>query len=364
MYKLFSLLCFVLLLTKSAESQNLDSTKTNTLEQQFSDSITQINEQNKNLRRSRNAYNEGLFLLKNKNYSDAIPYFNEAIIIDSIFFEAYFSRAKCYEDSDYILAIADYLKTFELDSNNLLPLYEIASLNSKTNKFLAIEMYETIYSLNVNEYKALNQLGIIAFTDGRYEDAEQLFSQSLLINSNSYTLNDRASCYRKLDKLDLAIGDYLAAIALNTDLSFIYSNLGSVYAKLGETIKAISFYDLAISKDASYALAYSNKASVLLNENEIKKAKIEVDKALFLDAKCAPAYNNMGVINHKLKKYNEAILAFDNAINLDVNYAKAYLNRGISKQMVRDEIGACFDWIKAKELGIKMVKKYLSNDCE
>ena len=364
MYKLFPLLCFVFLLTKSADSQNSDSTKTNTLEQQFSDSITQINEQNDNLRRSRNAYNEGLFLLENKKYAEAILYFNEAIIIDSIFFEAYYSRAKCYEDLDYILAIADYLKTFELDSTNLLPLYAIASLSFKTNKYLAVEMYETIYSLSDNEYKALSQLGIIAFTDARYEDAVQLLSQSLLINTNSYTLNDRASCYRKLDKLDLAISDYLAAIALNTNLAFIYSNLGSVYAKLGETVKAISFYDLAISKDANYALAYNNKASVLLNENEIEKAKIEVDKALFLDSKCAPAYNNLGVINHKLKRYNEAILAFDNSINLDLNYAKAYLNRGISKQMVRDEIGACFDWNKAKELGIMMAKKYLSNDCE
>ena len=82
MYKLFSLFCFVFLLSKSAESQNLDSTKVNSLEQQFSDSIALINEQNKDLKESRDAYNEGLILLKNEYYIEAIPLFNKAISIE------------------------------------------------------------------------------------------------------------------------------------------------------------------------------------------------------------------------------------------------------------------------------------------
>ena len=73
MYKLFSLICFVFLLSKSAESQNLDSIKVISLEQQFSDSIALVNEQNEDLKASRDAYNDGLILLKNKNYNEAIP---------------------------------------------------------------------------------------------------------------------------------------------------------------------------------------------------------------------------------------------------------------------------------------------------
>ena len=364
MYKLFPLLFFVFLFNKSANSQTSDSTKVNSLEQQFSDSIAQINEQNEHLKASRNAYNEGLILLKNENYSEAISYFSKAIDIDSIFLQAYLSRAKCYEKSDNDLAIADYLMTFRLDSANLLPLYGIASLYLKTDKPLAVEMYTTILSFKGDEYLAMSQLGIIAFIDEKYEDAEQLFTQSLTINTNAYTLNDRGSCYRKLDKLDLAINDYLAAIALNTNLAFIYSNLASIYGKQGDIYKALRYYDLAISKDDNYALAYNNKASLLLEDSEFEKAKIEIDKALVADAEYAPAYNNKGVINHQMKKYTEAIAAFDKAILLDVNYAKAYLNRGISKQMIRDEDGACLDWNKAKELGIMMSKKYLANDCE
>ena len=364
MYKIFSLLCFIVLFNKSMESQTLDSVKVNLFEQQFSDSIAQVNKKNEILKESRDSYNEGLILLRSEIYSEAILLFNEALSIDSNFIEAYFSRAICYERSDDSLAIADYLKTFEIDSTNLSSLYAIANILLKSNILRAEEMYKNILSLKDDEFLAMSQIGVIAFMNEKYEYSEQLFTQSLALNANEYTLNDRGSCYRKLGKLDLAISDYLAAIALNTNLAFIYSNLASVYAKQGETDKALSHYDLAISKDTNYALAYNNKASVLMDLKEFEKAKIEIDRALVANAIYAPAYNNKGVFNHEMKKYNEAILYFDKAIVLDVNYAKAYLNRGISKQMIRDEEGACLDWGKAKELGIMMVKKYLANDCE
>jgi tetratricopeptide (TPR) repeat protein len=364
MFKLFTLVCLVFLFNESVNAQTLDSTKINFLEQQFADSIAQINEQNEFLKSSRDAYNEGLILLKNENYSDAIFCFSKAIVIDSIFLQAYLSRAKCYEKLDNDLAIADYLKTFELDSTNLLPLYAVASLCLKTDKSLAKEMYTTILSLKGDEYLAISQLGVIAFMAEKYEDAEQLFTQSLAVNINAYTLNDRGSCYRKLDKLDLAISDYLAAIALNTNLAFIYNNLASVYAKQGETDKALIYYDLAISKDADYTLAHNNKTILLIENKEYEKAKHSIQKVLSINQEYAPFWNNRGVLNHQIKQYYQAIADFDKAIMLDDNYAKAYLNRGISKQMIRDEDGACLDWKKAKELGILMAKKYLANDCE
>ena len=42
-----------------------------------------------------------------------------------------------------------------------------------------------------------------------------------LIDKIPYTLNDRGSSYRVLERFDLAIDDYLAAIDLNPDLAFV-----------------------------------------------------------------------------------------------------------------------------------------------
>jgi len=366
------------LLCINANSQTLDTINLSTSEQQFSDSIALLNEQeqhfsdsiaflneqNEQLKASRDAYNAGLLLLENENYINAIDNFTNAIIIDSVFVAAYLSRAKCYQESNDELAIIDYKTAFSLDSTNLQPLYLVAVLQLKSDIALAEQTYHTIVSLNKTEYKAYSQLGVINFLAKEYQKAEQLFTQSLAVNTNAYALNDRGSCYRKLEQFDTAIQDYLAAIALNNNLAFVYNNLASVYAKQGEPEKALSYYDLAISKDINYALAYNNKASILLENKEYDKANLAIEKALIANPEYAPAYNNKGVICHQFKRYNDAMAAFDKAIKLDKNYAKAYLNRGISRQMVRDEDGACLDWNKAKELGIIMAKKYLENDCE
>jgi len=378
MYKLFFVSFLMFLLCIHAHSQTLDTINLNTSkqpfsdsiallnehEQQFSDSIALLNEQNEQLKTSRDAYNAGLLLLDNENYIDAIGYFTNAILIDSVFVAAYLSRAKCYQESNDELAIIDYKTAFSLDSTNLQPLYLVAVLQLKSDIALAEQTYHTIVSLNKTEYKAYSQLGVINFLAKEYQKAEQLFTQSLAVNTNAYALNDRGSCYRKLEQFDTAIQDYLAAIALNNNLAFVYNNLASVYAKQGEPEKALSYYDLAISKDINYALAYNNKASILLENKEYDKANLAIEKALIANPEYAPAYNNKGVICHQFKRYNDAMAAFDKAIKLDKNYAKAYLNRGISRQMVRDEDGACLDWNKAKELGIIMAKKYLENDCE
>ena len=85
MYKLFFVSFFMFLLCINANSQTSDTINLSTLEQQFSDSIAFLNEQNKQLKASRDAYNTGLLLLENENYIDAIGYFTNAIIIDSVF---------------------------------------------------------------------------------------------------------------------------------------------------------------------------------------------------------------------------------------------------------------------------------------
>ena len=114
MNKIFLLYLFVFFHSFSVFSQTNDSTQVHTIESQFSDSIALINEKNECLKDSRDAYNAGLLLLEDENYSDAVYYFTNAITIDSTFSDAYLNRAKCYEGSDDELAISDYLKSSNL----------------------------------------------------------------------------------------------------------------------------------------------------------------------------------------------------------------------------------------------------------
>ena len=197
----FGILCSVFSFAQTSDSIFLDSTLTNP-EISFTDSINALNEQNQLLSNSRNAYNTGLEFMNNDHLEEAIIQFTNAITIDSAFSAAYISRAKCYEGLNNALAIADYRTVFSLDSTNLQPFYSVAALQLKSDKVIAKQTYQTIISLNKTEYKAYSQLGVISFLAKDYQEAEQLFAQSLTINTNAYTLNDRGSCYRKLEQFD------------------------------------------------------------------------------------------------------------------------------------------------------------------
>ena len=329
----------------------------------FQDSINALNHQNEMFSDSRRVYNYGLELFDDKNFEAAIVSFTSALAIDSSFSQAFFYRGKCYEAMKNTLAITDYEMAFNLDSFNFLPLYSIAKIQANSDINEAINTYNLIISLNNEESKAHYEKGVLLYIQKDFEAAILSFTNSLVFSKDPRTFNDRASCYRVLGKNDLAIKDYITAIALDADLAFIYNNLASTYRVEEESEKALSYYSLAISKDTNYILAYNNRGSLYIDLNNIENALIDINKVISMDSNYAPAHNNKGVIYHKQKKYTEAIACFDKAISLNHQYAKAYLNRGITKQIVRDEDGACNDWDKAKKLGINIANKYLSNDC-
>ena len=362
-------ICFFIInfsFSQSIDSSNnlVDTNRIDIDEIRFNDSIALINKNSENLKKSRDAFNSGLLLFSDKKFGEAINLFSKAILIDSLFTQAYFARAKCYHELENSLAIYDYLKSFELDSSNLDPIYKLAEYYFSTDIILSRKTYSTIVSLGKNEHKALAQLGVISFLEKNYDDAIIFLSESIEISSSAYSLNDRASCYRKLSKFDLALEDYLSAIKINSELPFIYNNLASVYAIVGEFEKAIEYYNKAIEMDKDYTLAYNNLACIFLDSQQYELAAENIQNALAINSEYAPAYNNRGILKHNYEKYDEAIIDFNKAISLNNSYAKAYLNRGISKQYIRDEKGACMDWLTAKKLGINQANKYLVYDCE
>ena len=113
----------------------------------FKDSIALVNKNSENLKKSRDAFNSGLLLFSDKKFDKAINLFSKAILIDSLFTQAYFYRAKCYHELENSLAISDYLKSFELDSANLDPIYKLAEYYFNSDIILSKKSYNTIVSL-------------------------------------------------------------------------------------------------------------------------------------------------------------------------------------------------------------------------
>tara|TARA_B100000287_G_C20591388_1_gene764407 strand:- start:127 stop:1224 length:1098 start_codon:yes stop_codon:yes gene_type:complete len=357
-----SLLVFI---SNFSISQSIDlDTNLTDYEIKFRDSVTLINKYNEMIFHSRKEYNNGIEHFNNNNLNEAIQSFSNAIIIDSSFSKAYFYRAKCYDMFDDSLALIDYNIAFRYDSSDFSPIYSIAKIKSKSNIPEAITQYNFIISLDKNEEKAYYELGVLFYLQMYFHKAITAFSSSLDLIKDARVFNDRASCYRMIGDVDLAIKDYINAISLDSSLAFLYNNLASTYKYIDNFDSALYYYNLAVNHDENYIYALNNRAGMYIELDDLDNAMVDIDRVLLIDKNYAPAYNNKGVIHNKKKEYTKAVSFFDIAISIDNSYAKAYLNRGITKQILRIEDEACQDWLKASELGINLAKNYFSNDCK
>ena len=100
MYKNYLIISISILLSQNLNALDIDTIYVDSsallLEERFQDSIHLLNLKNKKLKQSRDAYNEGVSYFTNLKYLESINSFTRAISIDTMFYEAYFNRAKAY----------------------------------------------------------------------------------------------------------------------------------------------------------------------------------------------------------------------------------------------------------------------------
>lgn len=186
---------------------------------------------------------------------------------------------------------------------------------------------------------------------------------------NAEALYWRAYSYLKLEKYDLARGNFLLAIKNKSGYHEAYAGLGVVFAETKqypESLKAfdtaIDFwkfspeyfnyrgntkynlqkyqaaffdFDQAIKLDSNFALAYNNRGSARYNNNaakatfeELSRAEADYDKCLSLAPNFQIALRNRGVVRYHLGKFNEAYKDLKQASQLITKDAIAFYHLG------------------------------------
>jgi tetratricopeptide (TPR) repeat protein len=130
-----------------------------------------------------------------------------------------------------------------------------------------------------------------------------------------------------------------------------YNNRGIAFMKMGRLDKAVEDFNAAIALDPSDYLAYANLGKLYLNIGSFEKSIEYAGKAIVLAPLQPVPYNNRGISYHYTRRYDGALQDFNKAIELDRDYANAYFNRGnLYRSMDRKEL-AVADYQKACDLG-------------
>ena len=231
-------------------------------------------------------FRRGTDCLYNKQFEQAIEFFNKSIKLNSTFAPAYNNRGCSYINlNQYDKAIEDYSKAIELNLNDSKVYFNRGNLYNDLNQYgKAIEDYNKAIELDSNYSDAYCNRAASYSGLEQYDKAIKDYNKAIELNPNaSEVYSNRSDSYNNLEQYHKAIEDCNKAIELNSENSTAYNNRGDAYTGLEQYNEAIKDYSKAIELNPALKNAYIGRANVyrLLDKPEL--AKLDEDKAKELD---------------------------------------------------------------------------------
>ena len=252
-------------------------------------------------------FKRGNVKIKEGEFADAVHWFDESLIQDPKFADAYNNRGLAYQKIEKIdEAIQDFNKAIELDK----------------------KYWEAYY----NRAEAL-------FLKGDYTNASiNLEKIAIPFKDSSFYYVTRGNVKVQLQNTSGATADYEKAIQLNPKNAEAYSNHGYIYFENKEFALAKKDFQKAIQLNPKQDFALNNLAYILANENKNEEALKYINQALAINPSQPYYLNNKGLILIGLDKLEEAREIIEKSIRLDDKNPLAYQNLGLYYEKKGDKI--------------------------
>ena len=144
------------------------------------------------------------------------------------------------------------------------------------------------------EAKRLNNAGVMAYHNGQYEKALELFEAALEIDAGfTEAHNNLGLTYTEMGDEEKATEAFRKALELNPDLAATYNNLGYVFYRLGSYTEAIEMYNEAIGRSRDNSSAYTNLGNALYKLDRLDEAIDAWAKAVEIDPSNEKAKRNL-----------------------------------------------------------------------
>jgi tetratricopeptide (TPR) repeat protein len=146
----------------------------------------------------------------------------------------------------------------------------------------------------LSEAKRINNAGVIAYHNGHYEKALELFKKCVEIDPEfTEGYNNLGLAYTELDEESKATDAFKKAIELNPELAVTYNNLGYVFYRLGSLEEAVDMYKEAIGRSKDNSSAYTNLGNAYYKLDRIEEAIDAWKRAIEIDPGNEKARRNL-----------------------------------------------------------------------
>jgi len=275
---------------------------------------------------SKNEHAKLTFLLKGNesleenDLEKANFYYNEAILTDSTYIDAYMNNALVFEAKGELYdAIEMYDQVLILN-----PTYDQA-LYKRANLYLDVDQYyralDDLKGLN-NSWKDSAKLyftkGLVQTKLRRYNDAIQEFQHSLVVNGNqAQAYINIGNVYYYKNELDSASSYLRKGLELDASEANGFNTLGLISTKQKAYENALLKFNKALTLDDKNAWSLNNKAYVFIKTNELDSASYLINESMKLDPYNAWVYRNKGLLEIKKHNVDKALKYLEKAYKMD-----------------------------------------------
>ncbi len=266
------------------------------------------------------AHNAGLALAKIRS-TQALPYLEKSLgdgtdpAIALALGEAY-SRAGRKAD-----ALKYYEGLRDAEAKNATFWFNLGVLRAQNQDAAGAEQaYRRALAVNPNDLDTLNNLGLMQFRKGAYEEATTLFDKLSGLNPSSVAakLNLGASAAKSGD-IKKAIAAWKDVVRSEPKRMDVRMDLANALWAEGDVDNARFHYLQILAADKNNAEALNGIGLCHLKAGKLVQAEAAFRSAIEADPKLVGAYNNLAVTLQKGNQVNEAIKVLEKALKIAPN---------------------------------------------
>ena len=214
--------------------------------------------------------------------------------------------------------------------------------------------YRRILDRSPDHADSLHLLGLITAEQDDPAAGIALIRRAMAIEpGRAVHYNSLGGAYRRLGRLEDAVGAYRTAVALRPGSAEIHSNLATTLRDLGQHAEAVGHYRQAAEQAPGVADIWYNLANALGDTGAVVETDVCYRAAIALKPGFVDALGNYGRWLMTQGRWADAEARLAEALTLAPMRARVWNNLGIvSQELVRPEAETCFRTAVAIEPGL------------
>ena len=233
-------------------------------------------------------HNRALAFQYQEKYDQAIASFTSAIELNSLTHHPYLNRGMCYLNKGRLdNAIADFTEVISKSPKNLNAYYYRARsyenyLGENIPRFTAISNaisdYQMVLQIDPQQHDVNKHLALFSFKKRRYSSAAKAFSDLIKHHpQNADYYNYRGVCYQRDGEYDKALADYEKTLEINPKYEHATRNMKNTYSEYIKSSYTRSEYAKIIALGKKFFELYPQEKDDDIDKY-IKWAQEKLDK--------------------------------------------------------------------------------------